>query len=579
MASFDVAWAKEQIRRLSEDEAASTYVGVAVLAVLVLLGFVALMLLRLVLRFLRYFWGCLRSLVYPLGEVPHARVYNYENSSDEDVDSGRERQARNTHHKGGKNAKGKGKGKQPHVQKKEAERERRAHTLPTKAPVAPKVIPPMRDERLRQDTPSNQFDLVKGFRMPISVAAVAPENTTDLVFLGTDDRQYKLFKASTLGHGNENVPAKIDKATIPHASFDATGTSLAVFVDNERKVRVYSVAYSASAAVTMSWEAKIPPVAVAGIGCGPGGGYAVVLEEGGGVFVVNRLGKEVDRTTIKLGTVRQWKFSANGTLLGVCGSMSNSVRVMALIAGSRSTTDNGPLWKGVTADAYDHSSRRWYPAVVDDVDGPETYSITWREGGVQTFHVPRKDLRPTGVQMRGEDYSAMRHAMTLTGHKLGLTAVGFSADGARAVSCSEDGGVRVWDTSVRWNMNEDARLLSAFNDSDYCHFTHVAISPNNKIVVLGTPSTSLMLYRIDTKEPTIIGEITESHRGGGILTHMAFVSKSVLMTVAEGDSKVCLTLVFHSSCPHDSSSPNLYTRQAKLWNLNSKPPCFKLEMK
>eukprot|EP01063_Lacrimia_lanifica_P005585 TRINITY_DN13347_c0_g1_i1.p1 TRINITY_DN13347_c0_g1~~TRINITY_DN13347_c0_g1_i1.p1 ORF type:complete len:561 (+),score=251.54 TRINITY_DN13347_c0_g1_i1:61-1743(+) len=403
--------------------------------------------------------------------------------------------------------------------------------------------------RTRAPTPSSDFTLVKGFKAPLNTVAYSP--AADLLFLGSENRTYKLYKASTIGSGSEkSVTCRLDKATVTHAAFDNQGTCLALYYDNEDKLKAFNVRFDQATPLTQIWETKVPMVPLNSIACGPGAGYATLLDDAGGITVVNRSGRVLDTSKTSQGELRQWTVNAHGTMVGLCASMSSSCRVMGFSSGNRSTLDKGPLWKGVTVEAWDQGSRQFYPAVVEDVDGDDTYTIKWTDGGVVTYHVPRKELKPTGVQTVGSDFSSMKPILTLSGHRNALTALSFSHDGSRAVTASQDGGVKLWDVNVRYHQKEDAHVLHAFNDKDFIYFTHAALSPNNKILVLAAADTSLLIYRVDSKAPTLMGEITEAHKGH-VLQSLVFTGKATVVSVAHGDNKV------------------------KAWNLASKPPCFK----
>ena len=518
--------AGEKVRELSKDEAARTYVGIGAIVVIVVVSYVGLKLLWFFLGLVKETYTGVMDLVFP-----------FRHQEKVTLSAGRLAKLQGKEEKKEEVSKGKAKGK---TEKKSSPPvAEKARPTPAKKVSKQQEVRTMYDTpRQRKNTPSTNFETVKGFRSA-SVVAFAPSPDVDLMFMGTDDRQYKLFRSSTLAKACESVPLRFDKATITFAQFDGPGRTLAVYVDNERSIKVYSVRFDQKSNLNLIWEHRVPPMALCGIGCGPGGGYAMLHEESGDVIVINRQGKEISRSQNKLGAIRQWRYSTQGNLLAVAGSMMNSARIWSIMSGNRSTLDDGPLWAGVTVEAYDHSTRAYYPAVVVAEDGSNTYTIKWNEGGLESFHIPRSELRPTGVQTKGESFNSMSHAMTLTGHKNSITCVGFSLDGTRAVSCSEDGGVRVWDIAVRWSQKEEPRLLASFVDTDYCYFTHCAISPNGKILVLGTPSTSLLVYRIDAKKAVLMGEISDAHPHDGQLKELAFTSKHVVMSMPDGHSKVC----------------------------------------
>ncbi|KAJ9459294.1 hypothetical protein DIPPA_29887 [Diplonema papillatum] len=389
---------------------------------------------------------------------------------------------------------------------------------------------------IRKRTPSTNYVVVKGFKTPVVAISLTTADADGLLFVGSSDRTYRLLRASTLGVSNDFVQVRIEKATITMSAFDSTGRVLGLFLDNERKLKVYAVEFKEKDNVHLIWEYKLPAIPLTAIGIGPGGGYAILLDDTGKITVINRRGKELDSTKSSQGTVRQWAFNRPGSMLGMAASMSASCRIHAFLSG-RNTLDDGALWEGVEVDCMDTGTNAWYPAKIVTQDADGTYTIDWLDGTLG-YCTPRDLIRPKGVQTRGEDFGSMKHAMTLTGHKLGTTCIGFSPDNTHAVSCSEDGGIRVWNINVRWHLQEDPKLIHSFEDTDYNYFTHAAISPNNKILVLGTADTSLLVYRIDCKKPEIIAEISETHKGFAPFSFVEFTAKHVVTTAATSDSKV-----------------------------------------
>lgn len=61
---------------------------------------------------------------------------------------------------------------------------------------------------------------------------------------------------------------------------------------------------------------------------------------------------------------------------------------------------------------------------------------------------------------RGRDgLRGVARAMELKGHTRKVTAVAIAPDGARAVTASEDGTLRVWRLDVRYHLQEDAKAV------------------------------------------------------------------------------------------------------------------------
>eukprot|EP01064_Diplonema_japonicum_P004221 TRINITY_DN12762_c0_g1_i1.p1 TRINITY_DN12762_c0_g1~~TRINITY_DN12762_c0_g1_i1.p1 ORF type:complete len:539 (+),score=83.03 TRINITY_DN12762_c0_g1_i1:49-1665(+) len=429
-----------------------------------------------------------------------------------------------------------GKGGPKFHQRHSTQKQHHEPAAPSRPAAAPEfdVIP---RDGVRVENHTTNFGVVKGFKTPIACTAISTNPESPLMFIGSTDRVYKIMDASTLGTSNDGQVVRIDKATITACALDSLGKCLAVFLDNETKIRVYAVDLKGKPVLTPIWEAPSPFMTVKTIHVGQGGGYVMLLDDKGAVTVMDRRGATIDTLLIPQGSVKQWTFTSAGNLFGLAATMTSSVRLTSVLSASKSTTHEGPLGKGIEVDVFDTASKSFYPAVISEQDSDGTYTVDWRDGTFG-YCVSRTHIRTKGALTSGVDYGSMKHVMTLTGHKLNTTCVGFSQDGSRAASCSKDGGVRVWNINVRWHLREEPKLLQAFEDTDYTYFTHAAFSPNNKILVLATPDTSLVFYRIDSKTATILGEITDAHPGLGPLNTLYFTNKSILTTTAVNDPKV-----------------------------------------
>ena len=352
------------------------------------------------------------------------------------------------------------------------------------------------------------------------------------------DRTHRLVKMSTAGTTNEHINLKIEKATITHAAFDPTGRCLAVFLDNESKFKIFAVQFDAKDSFQLIWEIKLHPVGLTKIGLGSGGGFLILCDDKGNTFCVDKMGKEVDRISSSQGHILQWNigWAGSATLITMCATMSQTCRINAAVSG-RSASDPGPLWKGCKVDVFYAPSKAFFPAIVTSCEDDGTYNVDYDDGS-QDFCVNRDRIRPKGSQTIGDNFKELRHVMTLSGSRSIVTCCAISQDGTTALTTSKDGTIKLYNIDVRWLQREDPRQMVTFKDTDYLYYTTCAISPNNKIIVVASPDTSLVFYRVDTSPPTIIGEITNSHESGDRIREMFFATKTILVTIAEGDSKV-----------------------------------------
>eukprot|EP00741_Cyanophora_paradoxa_P015360 tig00000194_g14828.t1 len=115
---------------------------------------------------------------------------------------------------------------------------------------------------------------------------------------------------------------------------------------------------------------------------------------------------------------------------------------------------------------------------------------------------------------KGAYQSSKKHVMSLRGHKGGIYAVCFSADGRRAVTCSKDKTWRLWNIAVRYEVGEDPRLLLASPLVEAAR--RCALSADGSLVALGT-GTGLQVFAIAEQgtaaEARLVASVPRAHDG------------------------------------------------------------------
>eukprot|EP00755_Sulcionema_specki_P015412 Sspe_Gene.59316::Locus_32568_Transcript_1_1_Confidence_1.000_Length_1643::g.59316::m.59316 len=417
--------------------------------------------------------------------------------------------------------------------KESKESHKQSGKAPEPTPEAPRKEE-VKKVRQRVPTPSKEAVVLKGFKKDIECVAMSRE--AGCMFVAGSDRTYRLFKNKGLAESMTSTIVKLDKATVTKAAFDSTGTFLAVFVYNESKIKVllvenvnFETQYTTLKEV---WSCRIVNTGVSEISVGPGAGFVVVCQYDGTMVAFDRSGKEVGQLAIThQGAERQWVHSDDGRYIVYVGQMPTA-RIIAVVSG-KSTTDDELLWAGVEVKAYDQGTDTWYNAKIHEVDTYGSYTIDWGDGTFGYCVAPCY-VRATGVQMKGDDFRALKHAMTIRGHKRDVSCVSFSPNGELLVSCSEDGLVKVWNINVNWHQQADPKELYEFADTDHTLFVAAAVAPNNKLLCLAAEDGSLVFYRIDGKKAEFFGEISQAHSSP--IEGVYFATGSCLVTTA-GDDK------------------------------------------
>ncbi len=123
---------------------------------------------------------------------------------------------------------------------------------------------------------------------------------------------------------------------------------------------------------------------------------------------------------------------------------------------------------------------------------PEFTGDDWNEVGVR-FKEPESAV----PQASGDDekrIEARREVRNFTGHTAKITGVAFSGTGEQAVSCSQDGTVRLWDVA----SGQEVRKLEHGQDGKPTCIAHGRLAP---LVACGFDNGALLVWQLETNEP------------------------------------------------------------------------------
>ncbi|CAM9617571.1 unnamed protein product [Discosporangium mesarthrocarpum] len=144
------------------------------------------------------------------------------------------------------------------------------------------------------------------------------------------------------------------------------------------------------------------------------------------------------------------------------------------------------------------------------------------------------------------EFQQVSRAMTLAGHKKPVAGVAFNKDATRVVTASADASWRVWDTSVRYNLDEEPRGLEEHISTDLHNnsYSGLALGLNGSVVALSC-KRHLFFHAVGIRgewsgrQVESVG-VAHGSKGTNILRMEASKDGKLLVTVAEGDKYVRL---------------------------------------
>lgn len=138
------------------------------------------------------------------------------------------------------------------------------------------------------------------------------------------------------------------------------------------------------------------------------------------------------------------------------------------------------------------------------------------------------------------EFTKATKAMTLSGHKGQVMGVSISSDSTHACTLATDGTFRIWDITVRYNLDEDPRCIGRYT-IDASHkgaASGISFGPGAHSQIVVAIGDSLVFYCAKTGAEL---SVIEGASGGGGFTRVTAPSDlRMLATIAPNDRHVCL---------------------------------------
>eukprot|EP00903_Cladosiphon_okamuranus_P009693 g9222.t1 len=146
---------------------------------------------------------------------------------------------------------------------------------------------------------------------------------------------------------------------------------------------------------------------------------------------------------------------------------------------------------------------------------------------------------------REGEFSQVARAMTLSGgHTKGVHGVSFNPESTRVVTASVDGSWTLWDTSVRYNLDEDPRQMEhhASKDALNSKYSASALGGKGGRVVALSSGRHIFFHAVGDGTGKQIESVGAAHGSSGttVLSMLASKDGKFLVTTAAGDSRARL---------------------------------------
>ncbi|CAM9124805.1 unnamed protein product [Sphacelaria rigidula] len=149
------------------------------------------------------------------------------------------------------------------------------------------------------------------------------------------------------------------------------------------------------------------------------------------------------------------------------------------------------------------------------------------------------------MRNRQGDFTSVSRAMTLSGgHTKAVHGVAFNHSSTRVATASVDGAWTMWDTTVRYNLDEDPRQLERHASLDQLNSRYSACAlggKGGKVLALSS-GRHLFFYITGEGSGKQLESVGAAHGslGAAILSMEASTDGKFLATTAEGDSRARL---------------------------------------
>ncbi|CBJ33400.1 conserved unknown protein [Ectocarpus siliculosus] len=157
------------------------------------------------------------------------------------------------------------------------------------------------------------------------------------------------------------------------------------------------------------------------------------------------------------------------------------------------------------------------------------------------------------------EFSQVARAMTLSGvHTKGVHGVSFNPESTKVVTASIDGTWALWDTSVRYNLDEDPRKMEqhACKDAMNSKYSAAALGGEDAKVVALSSGRHIFFFAVGEGSGKQVESVGAAHGSSGtsILSMLASKDGKLLATTAAGDSRARLWRFPRSSGDASNSS-------------------------
>ncbi|EGD77733.1 hypothetical protein PTSG_08824 [Salpingoeca rosetta] len=196
-------------------------------------------------------------------------------------------------------------------------------------------------------------------------------------------------------------------------------------------------------------------------------------------------------------------FAPSGTALATC-SEDRTLRLWP--RKSFEGSDHKPISSRIELDHITHFAF--------STDGKAAAGVLARDQQIRLFKVSSK----TGFTPV-KDIAHSHRCGRLPGHSAPTAHFAFSRDSALAASVARDGTWKCFNINVRWDLDEDPRLLSENTYAQPSSAPRIAISSSNYTLCVGSKQT-IEMFSVHSGER--LYAITDAHAPGMDLTHLCY---------------------------------------------------------
>jgi len=126
------------------------------------------------------------------------------------------------------------------------------------------------------------------------------------------------------------------------------------------------------------------------------------------------------------------------------------------------------------------------------------------------------DVRLWEVEYKSGEFTTVRKALELKGHKRGINCLAFSKDSTHVATASKDGSWRLWRVNVRYSIGEDP-VCELVVQTSHDNVDRILFNPSKPIIVT---TSGLTLQFWDSKSGKLIQDMPDALHAGSVLLGM-----------------------------------------------------------